>query len=97
MILGQGMRLGFLQPAPVNSQLAHQITGIVFSLWGQTVSKSTKGLGGFNKQVIAAIDQKTTETCLKAHGQVVPFDNEFTLVGTPRFADKMTWTPFHWY
>lgn len=96
MILGQGLRLGLLQPAPVNSQLANQITGAVFALWGQVVTKSADP-GEFHKQVVAAIDQKTTQTCLKAHAQSVPFSKKFNLKGTPRFADKMNWVPFHWY
>lgn len=48
------------------------------------------------KQVVAAIDERTTDCCLQAHGQIVDEDQKFTLTGTPRFARYMSWTPFHW-
>jgi hypothetical protein len=34
---------------------------------------------------------------LRAHRQVVKFDDKFTLKGTPRFAVRLEWTPFHHY
>jgi hypothetical protein len=48
------------------------------------------------KQAIAAIDERTTECCLRVHGQVVPLDGEFHLTGRPRFADYKAAPPFHW-
>lgn len=48
------------------------------------------------KQVIAAVDERTTDCCLRAHGQIVGFDEPFKLSGTPRFADLMDYPPFHW-
>lgn len=48
------------------------------------------------KQVVASIQANTTETCLRAHGQVRPLDDNFELTGEPRFADAMMHTPFHW-
>lgn len=49
------------------------------------------------KQAIAAIDERTTDCCLRVHGQVQPLDKPFELSGTPRFADKVQNPPFHWY
>lgn len=48
------------------------------------------------KQVVASVQADTTETCLRAHGQVRPLDENFELTGEPRFADEMLHTPFHW-
>jgi hypothetical protein len=49
----------------------------------------------WRKQAIAAIDQKTTDCCLRVHGQIVDLDQPFRLTGTPRFADEMKSPPFH--
>ena len=43
------------------------------------------------------MDNRVTDCCLRAHGQVQPFDTKFQLTGYPRFADELAWTPFHWY
>jgi hypothetical protein len=51
----------------------------------------------FSKQAIAGLDERTTDCCLRVHGQVVPLNGKFSLTGFPRFADKMDWSPFHWY
>ena len=48
------------------------------------------------KQVVAVIGPNTTDCCLRAHGQIQPVDQPFTLTGTPRFADEMMYCPFHW-
>lgn len=51
----------------------------------------------YKRQAIAAIDERTTETCLLVHGQVKPLDEPFKLRGTPRFADEIMRPPFHHY
>lgn len=50
----------------------------------------------YQKQVIATIDERTTDCCLRAHGQIQPLDKPFHLTGTPRFADFVNTPPFHW-
>lgn len=50
----------------------------------------------YQKQAIAAIDERTTDCCLRVHGQVQPLDTPFHLNGTPRFADRVMNPPFHW-
>jgi len=66
---------------------------------GLTNAIYTAGQGGqqWKKQVIAAIDERTTDCCLRVHGQVQPLNAPFMLTGTPRFADMMQHPPFHWY
>lgn len=51
----------------------------------------------FRKQAIAAIDHKTTDCCLRVHGQVQDLNAPFVLTGRPRFASRMQGPPFHWY
>ena len=51
----------------------------------------------YQKQAIATIDERTTDCCLRAHGQIQPLDEPFHLTGTPRFADEVQDPPFHWY
>lgn len=51
----------------------------------------------FKKQAIAAIDDRTTDCCLRVHGQVQPLNSPFVLTGKPRFASRMQGPPFHWY
>ena len=51
----------------------------------------------YKRQAIAAIDERTTDCCLRVNGQVVGVDELFKLSGTPRYADKMADPPFHDY
>lgn len=51
----------------------------------------------YKRQAIAAIDERTTDCCLRVNGQVVGVDELFRLTGTPRYADKMADPPFHDY
>lgn len=51
----------------------------------------------WQKQAVAAIDERTTDCCLRVHGQVQPLKTPFHLTGTPRFADRMQHPPFHRY
>lgn len=51
----------------------------------------------WRKQAIAAIDERTTDCCLRVHGQVQDLDKEFHLIGTPRFRDYIAHPPFHMY
>lgn len=48
------------------------------------------------KQAVAAVQAKTTATCLRVHGQVRELDEPFELTAEPRFARRMMAPPFHW-
>lgn len=50
----------------------------------------------YRKQAIATIDERTTDCCLRVHGQIRDVDEPFRLTGTPRFADEVQDPPFHW-
>lgn len=51
---------------------------------------------GLQKQVVAHLGTDTTDTCLKAHGQIQNIDQPFELTGEPRFARSIMAPPFHW-
>jgi len=61
----------------------------VYKNWGARIP-------GLMKQAIAAIDQSTTDCCLRVHGQVKALNEQYELAGEPRFADRMDYPPFHW-
>jgi hypothetical protein len=50
---------------------------------------------GLQKQAIAVINDRTTETCLRVHGQIREIDEPYHLTGTPRFSDEELYPPFH--
>jgi hypothetical protein len=60
-----------------------------YEYWGQEIP-------GLEKQAVAAIDQDTTNCCLRVHGQIQPLGDPYELKGTPRFAPKIAFPPFHW-
>jgi hypothetical protein len=97
-IIGDGDRLGLFQPAPVQregSRILPETLAAGFTAW--VIGVTHKREQPFDKQAIAAVDGRTTETCLNVHGQTQPLDGKFQLVGTPRFARRLDWSPFHWY
>ncbi|GIK42437.1 MAG: hypothetical protein BroJett011_62700 [Chloroflexota bacterium] len=67
------------------------LTGVLY-LAGQAQMEER-----WRKQAIAAIDERTTDCCLRVHGQIKDLDQPFVLTGTPRFADEMQSPPFHLY
>jgi len=76
----------------------------VLVLWGALNAAVHVGLvrleervPGLRRQAIAAIDERTTDCCLRVHGQIVGVREPFRLHGTPRFADEMMDPPFHWH
>lgn len=96
LILGDDERVGLLSPGAVIGEAARWAAIIALTAY-------TAGVSGrvdrdrFRRQAIAAIDERTTDCCLRVHGQVVGLDDDFKLTGTPRFADRMRNPPFHWY
>ena len=48
------------------------------------------------KQWVASIGPRTTNCCLRAHGQIQDVDKPFDLTGTPRFARQLMTPPGHW-
>lgn len=110
LITGDQEQPGLLNPSGPVREGARWAAVVAQAAWWQWVSGSVGGgtVGDrpqrgrsapdeLLKQTVAAIDERTTECCLMAHGQVVALDGEFELRGRPRYADRLAWTPFHWY
>lgn len=94
-IVGTDERQGSLAPAAVLSLAWFWVGVTTLAAWG-AVAQRPGGGQVFFKQAVAAIDERTTDCCLRVHGQVVPLDGEFHLTGRPRFAEYMAASPFHW-
>jgi hypothetical protein len=62
-------------------------------LWYESAKKQIPGL---QKQVVSAISTDTTDTCLRAHGQIQELDQPFHISGTPSFGEWQMAPPFHW-
>ncbi len=96
MIIGDDDRAGILRTGDLLGAGAFWLAFLAWSSWGLLITRSAPGMG-FQKQVVAALDNRTTDCCLRAHGQIQPLDGLFELTGEPRYASKMDWTPFHFY
>ena len=98
--IGDETRVGVLSASNVNVVIAGWLTDMAMKAIGDTTESSLIAAGAiddFLRQAIATIDERTTDTCLRVHGQTVGLNEPFKLTGTPRFADEMMRPKFHWY
>ncbi len=97
-ILGDDSRVGLLRASDlVNAATYWMATGALLS-WSNVIDAGVSDVPEeWHKQAIAAIDERTTDCCLRVHGQTVPLKGKFKLTGTPRYADELDAPPFHWY
>ncbi|HCR71213.1 MAG TPA: hypothetical protein DIW23_07210 [Anaerolineae bacterium] len=96
IITGDEDRQGILRPSDILSVATFWIAALIwdsFSYWALQNQGGTR----FSKQAIAGLDARTTDCCLRVHGQVQDLKGKFKLTGTPRFSDYLSWSPFHWY
>ena len=93
LVLGDDSRLGVLKPGNLLLAGAFWLSTLMWNSFSDVAIRH--GKDRTQKQAIAAIDNKTTDCCLRVHGQVVDLDGYFKLSGTPRYADELEWTPFH--
>lgn len=97
-ILGDAGRVGLLAPGVVLRQVGEWTARLAGDAWGRSVGAATTGSGDeFYKQAVAGIDERTTQTCLRVHGQTQPLNVDYYLTGTPRYADRLPAPPFHLY
>jgi len=99
LILGDEVRVGLLSPGPVLREGARWIETDAVGLFFAAILASLGQAGdqeGYLKQAVAAIDQVTTDCCLRVNGQVQPLNKDFHLTGEPRYADYLPNPPFHW-
>lgn len=96
LIIGDASRVGLLSPAPVIREAAKWTATAAFLVYSGAIQMP--GMDEeYARQAIAGIDERTTDCCLRVHGQVVPMNGKFKLVGTPRYADELERSPFHDY
>lgn len=95
-VLGGETQLGILQPAPIVKAGAHWLATVAAGGLLSGVIQSTESDGReWYKQAVPCLDERTTDCCLRVAGQAVPMERKFHLTGTPRYADKKKWSPFH--
>jgi len=94
LILGDDTRQGVLRHSEVTRDGAIILTGLALLMLVRSL-RTDQTREAWDKQAIAAIDERTTDCCLRVHGQIQPFSGRFELAGTPRYADRMDWSPFH--
>ena len=109
VIVGDEGRVGLLSPAVallvgrqliaavVNRSKSERLIAAATNVRGIVLPSTSQlaRVGVYKRQAIAAIDERTTDCCLRVNGQIVGLDEMFKLTGTPRFADKLTDPPFH--
>lgn len=94
-IAGDDERGGILLPSVVLAASTYWAASLTWASFGQTAT--AQSAYQFRKQAVAGLDERTTDCCLRVHGQVQPLDDPFKLTGTPRYADEMDWPAFHYY
>lgn len=97
LIVGDDSRVGRLSPGEIISDIAIWLVLAGQFSWYDLTRQSLQGSSEYVRQAIAAIDQATTNCCLRVHGQTVGMREDFRLDGTPRFASLIHDPPFHWY
>jgi hypothetical protein len=95
LITGDQNRSGLLTAGKILADTAFWATTL---LWASFFGSADRygGADQYDKQAVAVLDMRTTDCCLQVHGQVKPYSKPFHLTGTPRFADDIDWSPFHW-
>jgi len=104
LILGDGGmssddgRMGLLRASALLGVATAWIAQTALLAYNTTIDASvskTRARSEWMKQAIAALDGRTTDCCLRVHGQTVPLKAKFRLTGEPRYADEMDNPPFH--
>lgn len=95
-VIGDENRQGVLRPGDVLAATAFWLAALAWDAWTYQVNQYGRD-DGFRKQAVAALDNRTTDCCLRVHGQVQPLNKKFHLTGEPRYADEIDWPPFHGY
>lgn len=94
-IAGDDQRGGILLPSVVLAACVFWAASLTWNSFAMTATAQSSYQ--FKKQAIAGLDERTTDCCLRVHGQIQPLDGVFKLTGTPRYADEMDWPAFHYY
>lgn len=105
-VFGSPTQPGILSAGTVIGEIARWLVNITNNaaetMLTASLNKSGAPSEDWRKQAVATIDDVTTDTCLRVHGQVQPIGQPFQLSGNPWEAAKnygfSAWVPpFHWY
>jgi hypothetical protein len=100
-IVGDDNRNGVFNGFEIMEAVAYWAAFLVWNAFDTVVANSATLPGSqiknLFKMAVAVIDDRTTDCCLRVHGQIQPLDGMFRLTGTPRFADEMDYPAFHRY
>ena len=101
-----GTEAGMVEAALVPSHIAREGSKWLASAAAMGFAGWTAGLPiagmpvddyPYQRQAIAAVDGRTTDCCLAVNGQIVDFDEPFTLTADPRpWGNKVMYPRFHW-
>lgn len=94
-VFGGENRAGILDPLPVIGSVTFWATRLAVAGYIVSMAATVGKEEEFVRQAVAVIDNKTTETCLNVHGQIVEEKENFKLSGTPQYASEMHDPPFH--
>lgn len=100
-IVGDENRNGVFNGLEIMEAIAYWAAFLVWQAFDNMIENSRNSAGNrienLFKMAVAVIDDRTTDCCLRVHGQIQPLDGMFKLTGTPRFADEMDYPQFHRY
>lgn len=96
IIIGDAERVGMLRVGDAISSASFWSSSLLWNTFDTAATRTVmRHKDHLMKLAVASLDGRVTECCLNVHGQIVPFDKPFQLTGTPRYADKLPWSPFH--
>ena len=93
-------------PAPIMAELARWLVevenAVAESSFEESLTRSNEPKEGWARQLIATLDDWTTETCINVHGQIRAFGVPFDLCCDPwtsarNYGFSNMRPPFHWW
>ena len=97
-IIGTDQQPRHFNPAVTAREVSALVPALMLSAWDLYVSYAVTERGlpfDFYKQAIAALDNRTTDTCIGVHAQYQPVDDPFILGG--EFPGEKLYPPFHYW
>lgn len=97
VVLGSTQSPRHLNQYTLIKELSGWLPALALLAWDRYVEHATTGPNPFlfQKQVVAMLDGRTTETCYGAHGQVANLGEPFILGG--EFPGERMYPPFHYW
>lgn len=98
IILGNEEHKGVLRDSSVIPSVIFYISTLLWNSFDLEILHANqlgKATLTYLKQAISVLDKRTTECCLRVHGQTQRFDTDFLTTGIPAYADRQEGPPFH--